>query len=208
MLFDSFEKHIKFVKGAIHVGGHEGQERDWYRKHSFSPVIWFEPNKKLFQKLEKNIEGYENHVAFNLGVHDILDEAVLHIASNGGQSSSILELGLHSIYHPKVKYIKDEVILLTRIDEFFKEGDLDINDYNLLNVDVQGVELNVIKSFGDLIGELDYVYAEVNEAELYKGCALVSVIDDYLEAYGFCRKATHMTKYQWGDAFYIKKELL
>jgi len=53
MLFTSFEKYIKKVKGAIHVGGHEGQERDWYRKHGFSPVIWFEPNNGLYQRLQK-----------------------------------------------------------------------------------------------------------------------------------------------------------
>jgi len=205
MLFTSFDTHIKKVKGAIHVGGHEGQERTWYKKHGFSPVIWFEPNEVLYQMLEINLKGFKNQTAFNIGVHDTLDEAVLHISNNRGQSSSILEFGLHSVYHPKVKYIRDEVISLTRMDTFFKEGDLDIKDYNLLNVDVQGVELNVIKSFGDLIGELDYVYAEVNEAEVYKGCALVTEIDDYLSKYGFYRIATHMTKAQWGDAFYIKK---
>ena len=208
MLFTKFEKHIKVIKGAIHVGGHEGQERDWYRKLGFSPVIWFEPNKTLFQRLKRNLRGYVNQEAFNIGVHDTLEEAPLHISNNNGQSSSLLELGLHTVHHPKVKYIRDEVVPLTRIDTFFEDGNLDIKDYNLLNVDVQGVELNVIKSFGDLIGELDYVYAEVNEAEVYKECALVTEIDAYLEKYGFCRKVTYMTKCQWGDAFYIKKSLL
>jgi hypothetical protein len=83
-----------------------------------------------------------------------------------------------------------------------------IDDFNFLNVDVQGTELNVIKSFGNLINRLDYIYAEVNEEEVYKGCPLVSEIDSYLSQFDFVRRETCMTKFKWGDAFYIKKYLI
>jgi hypothetical protein len=70
------------------------------------------------------------------------------------------------------------------------------------------VELNVIKSFGNLLNRLDYIYAEVNEEEVYKGCALVTEIDHYVAQFNFERKETCMTSNKWGDAFYIKKHLL
>ena len=211
LLIGKFERRLRQRRGVIHVGAHEGQERIWYRKYRFHPVLWFEPNPQLYERLLVNISlppyKDQNHLAYNVGIHDTLNKAILHISSNDGQSSSILDLGLHADIYPKVKYVRDVEIDLMRIDSFFENSNKDINDYNMLNVDVQGVELNVMKSFGDLIGKLDYVYAEINKAELYKGCALLGEIDEYLDRFGFIRSITE-THNKWGDAFYIKKYLV
>jgi len=207
MLFTSFEKYLKNCKGAIHVGANVGEERNWYALHGFSPVLWFEPNKDLYPVLSENLKGFCNQFAFNIGVHDSLEHATLHISSNDGQSSSILELGLHAKYHPKVKYIKDQKINLCRLDEFISNMGRNIKDFNFLNVDVQGVELNVIKSLGKQLAGFDYLYIEVNEQELYKGCAFITEIDYYVSLFGFSRMATHMTKNHWGDAFYMNTKI-
>ena len=53
---------------------------------------------------------------------------------------------------------------------------------------------------------IDYIYTEVNEEELYEGCALIDEIDEFLTLFNFERVKTHMTKEKWGDAFYIKKQ--
>jgi FkbM family methyltransferase len=203
MLSTKFEKYLEVKKGAIHIGANEGQERDWYRNQAFNKVLWFEPNTVIYEKLVKNIKNYPGQIAFNLGIHDSLKETKLHISSNNGESSSILDLGLHKQYHPNVHYVKDEMIVLTRMDLFFKDYE-NIDDYNFLNIDVQGVELNVIKSFGSLLNKIDYIYVEVNEAELYIDCSLLPDIDKYLANFGFIRLATYMTKSKWGDAFYKK----
>ena len=49
-----------------------------------------------------------------------------------------------------------------------------------------------------------YIYTEINTNTLYKDCALVSEIDEYLSKYGFIRVETSMTPFEWGDALYIK----
>jgi FkbM family methyltransferase len=208
MLFTDFVKYITVRKGAIHVGAHEGQERTFYALRGFEPVMWFEPNKTLFDRLEKNIEGYTNNTAFNIGVHDELQTAELHISSNDGQSSSILQMHRHAELYPKIKYIEDQSIKLIRLDTFFEDNKISFEDYNFLNIDVQGVELNVIKSLGENVRKLDYIYTEINDEELYKDCCLVCDIDAYLKQYNFVRVATHMTHKHWGDGFYIKKQLL
>ena len=208
MLFTDFEKYLKEKRGVLHVGAHTGEELDWYEAKGFTRGIWFEPNVELFPLLQYHIKGHDNHIAFNIGIHDTLRIAVLHIASNEGQSSSILDLGTHKKYYPNVRYIGDQEIKLMRMDDFLQANSIDINEFNFLNVDVQGVELNVIKSFGELLGKLDYIYAEVNEEELYVGISLLPEVDKYLEGFGFCRVGTYMTPKKWGDAFYIKKSLL
>jgi len=200
MLLTSIDRYIKRKRGVIHVGAHDGEERYWYRSHGFKPVVWFEPNKDLFQRLEKNIVGFEGHVAFNVGIHDTLKEGILNISSNDGQSSSLLPLGTHQGYHPNVKYVGTQKVKLMRLDEFFREWS--VADFNFLNVDVQGVELNVLRSLGELITRFDYIYTEVNLEELYLGCSLLPNIDDYLCQFDFYRLETVITKANWGDAFY------
>ena len=44
---------------------------------------------------------------------------------------------------------------------------ININDYNFLNVDVQGSDLNVILSFGELLNKIDFVYSEINTVEVW-----------------------------------------
>ena len=207
MLLTSFDKYLKERRGVLHVGAHTGEERVWYAEQAFQEVLWFEPNPEIFPILQENLKDYNNQVAFNIGIHDKINNTVLHVASNEGQSSSILDLGLHATYYPKVKYVKDVKIKLMRMDNFLFLSGRNIKQFNFLNVDVQGVELNVIKSFGNLINCLDYVYAEVNEEELYKGCALITEIDYYLAQYRFERVLTKIQKKKWGDAFYVKAHL-
>ena len=203
-----FEGHLKGLKGVLHVGAHTGGELGWYNEKGFTRVVWFEPNKELFPILEANLAEYDNHIAYNIGIHDTLQTAILHIASNNGESSSILPLGTHKRRYPHVTYIKDQEIKLLRMDDFLQSNSIDINEFNFLNVDVQGVELQVIKSFGPLITKLDYIYTEVNNEELYVGINLLPEIDEYLDGFGFSRVGLYMTPAKWGDAFYVKKSLL
>lgn len=204
MLITDLEKHIKVRKNAVHVGGHTGEEADWYAKLGFNTVIWFEPNQGLYSQLCQNLIPYENQVAYPFGIHDTLKEAVLHESNNLGLSSSILDLGTHKQHHPDVKYLRDLKIKLFRLDDFFTRFGI-ADDFNFLNIDVQGVELNVIKSLGERVNQFDYIYTEVNEEHLYKDCCLVGEIDSYLSDFGFTRELTKMTKAHWGDALYVKK---
>jgi len=206
MLIKNLHNYLTNVRGAIHVGGHFGEEASWYHENGFTRVLWFEPCFSSYEVLVRNIEAYPNQKAFQFGIHDTLTNAVLHIASNAGESSSILQLGKHKIYHPEVRYVGQEEILLHRLDWVFNAFKIDIKDFNFLNVDVQGAELNVIRSFGEGITGMNYIYTEVNVEELYEGCSLIHEVDEYLSKFAFKRVLTEMTKANWGDALYVKEE--
>ena len=205
MLFRTFEKYLKECRGAIHIGANVGEERNCYQEKGFKKVLWFEPNIELFPKLRNNIQGYVGQEAINIGIHDNLKLAKLHIASNAGQSSSLLPLGTHQNYYPNIKYVRDQIIPLTRMDEYIRDYKVDLALYNFLNVDVQGTELNVLKSFSLLLFKFDYLYLEVNLEELYEGCATLCEVDCYVSAFKFERVAIHMTSKKWGDAFYVNR---
>jgi hypothetical protein len=94
------------------------------------------------------------------------------------------------------------------MDTLLIENHIDLSKYNGIVMDVQGVELNVAKSFGDLIKNFDFILSEINTEELYKNSCLVGELDEFLEKLNFIRVETVMWdngSVGWGDALYIKK---
>ena len=198
-LHDLVKKYnIKF-KGILHVGAHECEEIKDYEIHlPRNQILWIEalPGKVEFSK-----NKYPNVVIANAVVSDII-ETVRFNVSNNGQSSSILDFGLHSTFHPQVHYVtcfEVETKLLKNILPNYN-----IN-YNFLNLDIQGAELKALKGMEEYLNNVDYIYTEVNSDYVYKGCALIGELDDYLLHFGLHRVETKWTDCKWGDAFYIRK---
>jgi len=77
--------------------------------------------------------------------------------------------------------------------------------YNMINIDVEGYTLEVFKGAESIIETMDYIMAEVNNAELYRGCVLVDELDTFLSRFGFSRVEVDWVGKTWGDALYIKK---
>lgn len=204
MQIKDVDKYIIERRGVIHIGANDGAECGLYDRMGFEDVLWIEPIKEVYDKLNNNIVKYPKQVAVNIGIHDTLTAAVLHVSSNQGQSSSILEFGTHKELRPDIKYVRNEEILMMRMDELLNKEYA--KRFNFVVVDVQGVELNVLKSFGELLGGFDYIFTEVNTKESYKGCSLLPEIDEYLAGYGFNKVKQFVDKkWHWGDAFYVRK---
>ena len=74
-----------------------------------------------------------------------------------------------------------------------------------MNIDVQGAELLVLKGAENTLKTVNAVYTEVNTDYVYKNCALIEEIDEYLFSLGFKRTETKMWQnHPWGDALYLK----
>jgi hypothetical protein len=138
----------------------------------------------------------------NAIISDVEGEDVTFHISNNGQSSSILELGLHKFFHPDVHYINSFKSQSKRLDNLLsKYSDI---PFNFLNLDIQGVELRALKSLGNYLEKVDYIYTEVNSDYVYEKCDLIGDIDSYLELFRFKRVETSWSGNKWGDAFYVK----
>jgi FkbM family methyltransferase len=199
-----FPKYNLKFSGVLHIGANIGEEAPVYAELGIHNQIWFEANPDIYEKLLNNLREYPFATAYNFCVGDEGRKFVtLHVSSNGSQSSSVLELGTHKIEHPDVTYIDDIVVPMVTVEDFFKAGEL--RGYNLLNIDVQGYELHVLRGMGNLISQFKAVYTEVNRAELYEGCAQIEDIDKFLGERGFTRVETHWAPNKnWGDALYVQ----
>lgn len=195
--------------GVLHLGANKGQEAATYEKLGFRPVYWIEAIPGVYLQLKQHLHQFAGQYAFCACLSDVDDKMVqFHVANNEGQSSSMLEFGTHEKEHPTVRFIKDIELLTIRFDTIANRYDLQIGPGWFLNVDLQGAELLALKGMGSYLDKFDYVYIEVNERELYKGCPLVRDIDEYLGLGGFVGVETCMTKSGWGDKFYIRRSSL
>ena len=206
--FDTIVKKYGIPKGIIHLGAHLAEELEDYLQYDQKNVVWIEANPDLYSNLEERVNN-AGHLSFCELLSDEDDKDMsFNIAKNhyngNYQSSSVLDFGTHSVHHPHIVMEGSLILRSKRISTIFSENKISFDDYNFVNIDLQGYELPAIKGFGDAISNIDYIYTEVNTGEVYKGCTKIEELDEYLGSYGFQRVETEMTDAEWGDAFYIK----
>jgi len=193
------EKYDLKIKGVLHIGAHIGQEFQTYERLGIKNVMFFEPLKNTFNILKENVG--DKAILVNTALGNLEGEVEMFTETiNEGQSSSVLEPDYHLVQHPTIQFNGKEKVKITKLDNFIKEN----SKYNFINIDVQGYELEVFKGGSEFLNSVDYVMTEVNRAELYKGCAQIGEIDNYLSGYGFQRVETTWDGGTWGDAFYVK----
>jgi len=200
---DILNKHNIQVHGVLHIGAHELEERSFYNHTlnvSDNDIVWVDANPELVNKAV--VAGNKNVYCGAISA----DEKELDFKiSNNGQSSSLLDFGLHKQHYPWINYVNTIKVKTETLGSFFTRNNLDGKKYNFWNLDIQGVEYDVLRAATEFFSSVDAIYTEVNIAEVYKGCGLLSQIDELLEGYRFTRIRTEMTGAQWGDALYIKQ---
>lgn len=191
------------VSGVLHVGAHECEELRAYNNVgiSSSDVYWVEGQKAKVDRMVAR--GVPN--VFHAIIDEEDNKEVTFNIANNGESSSILEFGTHATHHPHVQWVGQIKGTTTRLDTLIENNNIPIGNINFINLDIQGVELRALRSMEKYLRHVQYIYTEVNSELVYKGCDLISEIDEYLSRFGFVRAATHMTGAGWGDAFYIRQ---
>ena len=205
------EKYDLKIEGVYHIGAHFGQENKIYNKIGVDKKIFFEPLPHTFDRLVENINGDGHCVNVALGNQNA--EVEMHVeTANQGQSSSVLQPALHKTQYPHIVFEEEKVkVAMTTLDDYVKEGATTIDgffdkstNYNFINIDVQGYELEVFKGAAKTLESIDYIMTEVNRDVVYHGCPMVEDLDKFLSTYGFKRVETTWDGGTWGDAFYVK----
>jgi len=204
MIFDFNILHNKYnfnIKGIIHIGGHYGQEYDLYKNLNV-PVIFFEPLSNNYNVLKNKVEHDINVQTFQCALGNENKIVTMNVeTANNGQSSSILKPKKHLEQYPHITFNFTEEVNMFRLDDI----DLNLSQYNFLNIDVQGYELEVFKGAFETLKNINYIISEINRDEVYENCPHVDELDEYLFQFGFKRVETDWAGNIWGDAFYIKQ---
>lgn len=192
--------------GVLHVGAHMAEEAAMYEEYGWqgsSKIYWVESQEALADKLRAELDR---------SVHDVKCATVWNVSglklqfkhTNNSQSSSLLDLHMHSEKYPAIKVDSTNEVITSRLDEICKT-----DKFNFVALDIQGAELKALEGMGDLLKEINWIYSEVNKIELYKDCALIGDLDEFLGKIGFKRVATRWAfRSGWGDALWMRNGLI
>ena len=204
MIFDIKKiNDIRKIKGVIHVGGFVGEELLDYRSLGLDNTVIFEPQPKLFEIIQSKI--MLNEKTFNVALGSKNENKTMYISHreggiiNGcGASSSLLKPKKHLEEHPEVTFPEKIEVQVKTLDDYC------FSNFNFLNIDVQGYELEVLKGGIKLLEKIDMILTEINRDEVYEGCPMVEEIDNFLLQFGMKRIFEFWQSKSWGDALYVK----
>jgi FkbM family methyltransferase len=194
------KKYNLNINGVIHVGAHFGEEHETYLDMGIDKIVYFEPVNKTFKVLEERIKDFP---LFNcaLGSTEMTTTMFIEDEDKFG-CSSILEPSDNYIGH--ALFSEKQIVQIKTLDSF------EFSDFNFLNIDVQGYELEVLKGSKETLNNIDYIMCEVHrnvkEKNLdYINSPLIEDINNFLSDFGFVLCEQNWAGISWGDAFYIKK---
>lgn len=198
------KKYDMNINGIIHIGAHRGQEINEYVENGIQEIIMFEPLNTNFKILERNMAQVNaNITGYQVALGNEEKNVTMYLSNNDLLSSSVLKPKVHLQLHPGVIFNDVEEVEMKRLDSFAEET----KNFNFINMDVQGYELEVLKGGAETLKHVDYVYCEINRDELYEGNAFVEDLDKFLADYNMERVETDWWEGTlWGDALYIRRK--
>ncbi|HEX7776071.1 MAG TPA: FkbM family methyltransferase [Parvibaculum sp.] len=176
---------LKDLKGVIHVGANTGAEHSSYAAHDLN-VLWIEPIPSVFEELERNISDHPKQSAIRALVSQRSgDDVTLHVSNNGGQSSSILPIGLHKDIWPDVHFVADIKLKSETLADVLARSGRSKDEFDCLVMDTQGSEMLVLTGALDMLPQFRFIHTEVADFEIYEGCCTLADMDAFMAAHGF-----------------------
>ena len=151
---DFIKKNSNKFKVVFDVGANIGEWSNLISEILPNGKIYsFEPSKKTFATLEKNIKK-ENILVFNLGLGDKTEQKVFY---NYGDDST-LNSSINRVIKSHDQTI--ETVDFDTLENFCQEKN--INQISFLKIDVEGGELSVLKGSEKFIeaGKINYIQFE------------------------------------------------
>lgn len=214
-LADLVAKYQMKVTGVLHAGAHLAEEAPLYaRLFPNAPVLWVEANPSVLSKIFDVIRPYPNQIVWEglLWSEDGID-LPFNVTNYDGMSSSVLEFGTHPEFSPDTVFVDRITRTSITIDSIIEMqeavsgpwGSVDTKAMNLLNMDLQGVELQCLLGAEKFLDQVDYINSEVNTEDVYVGCTKIGELDHHLSQWGFERVETSIVPGQgWGDALWVR----
>jgi 2-O-methyltransferase len=169
----------------LEAGAHKGKDTVEMAKlwpagfiHAFEPV----PN--LFKLLENNTRNLGNVRCYQLALGDTKGNETLFVSSGASDgSSSLLPPKDHLKNYPTVYFDTKVPVSTITLDEWARDNS--VNKIDFMWLDLQGMELKVLKSGAEILKTVKGIYSEVSGTEGYEGQSLYHELRTWLEEKGF-----------------------
>jgi FkbM family methyltransferase len=193
-------------KSILHIGANRGQEAKLY--NSLGIEGWHvEAIPAVYEEfLVSACNHFHDQHAINACLADTDGCAVkFNLASNQGQSSSLLGLGRHAVAHPSVNYIGTIELKTKTVDTLILEATIP-SSIQFLLVDAQGGEAMILDGAKSLLasGSLQACQIETAVVPLYDGGATFIDICNRLQKYGLYLRHCVFNQKGWTDALFMR----
>jgi FkbM family methyltransferase len=159
-----------YPKGVLHIGAWDAWEAKQYAHYCGHNSIFLEANPNSYQSFKNEVEKFGQKI-FNLAAWNVDDlEMNLYCPPHNKDSSSLIE--------QQGNIIKTKTITLKT---FFERNNFSFQNYDFLNIDTEGAELQVLEGLGDEIKNFEYVLIEVSDL----GSPQELTLNDYIINKGF-----------------------
>lgn len=171
---------------VIDVGANRGQFGLEIRRAGYrGSIVSIEPLADPHRQLRRLADEDGRWTAIRSAVGPQAGSAAIHVAANGGASSSFLPmLELHTNEAPAAKYIADEVVDVATLDDLalphIRPGVV-----TFTKIDVQGYELEVLAGGPATIASSSLVQIEMSLVPLYDGAPTFRDALDAMSQRGF-----------------------
>lgn len=152
-------------------------------------IYAIEPIVEQFEVTKAKTSNLENVKNFNFALSTNTGLAEMYVGKSGKGiegmgSSSLLEPTRHTDEFPEITFNSKQPVNAVTLEDFCALHDVSFVD--LLWLDVQGLELKLIKRSEDFLKKrVNLIHMEVSRVELYRGSALYSEVMSYMNKIGF-----------------------
>jgi FkbM family methyltransferase len=173
------------VDVVLDVGANDGPFAKELRRAGFAGrIVSFEPGQASFAALEVACCSDPAWECHRVAIGSVDGEAELHVAGNLSSSSLLAMTERHVAGAPESRYVATERVRVRRLDDMRRDI-VRPEDAVYLKIDVQGLELEVLRGAESLLDQVAVVESELSLAPLYEqGATFVEVVD-HLDACGF-----------------------
>ena len=156
----------------------------WLHDDSNTYVIGIEPHPDNFKSCCSHVE---NHSAGDRCY--LIEAAISNVAKETDKDFYGLtgDPGTSSLCRPigRFETLVDRVYTVETVSLASILDNIEYDRIDVLKTDTQGNDLNVMKSAGEHLKRVDFVYAEYDESEDYEGGNTGEELDEYMEKMGF-----------------------
>tara|TARA_X000000368_G_scaffold418885_1_gene420538 strand:+ start:334 stop:1086 length:753 start_codon:yes stop_codon:yes gene_type:complete len=201
---------IHKINSLVHIGGHIGQEIEFYKSLDFDRVIYFEPINEFADNIENKIRYLSNFVLHRCALGNQNSNKLIYIADKGKKDDS----GSTSLKEPKKSHISFST---SRIIEVKKYSSFNYSKIDIAILDTQGYELEVLEGFENKINTFKFLIVEFSNYEGYKNQTIYKDLNNFLCSNNFSfvnqnkkvlRVFPNSESGSYGDALYVNNKLI
>lgn len=157
-------------KGVLHVGAWDAWEAKQYAHYCGNNAVFIEANPNSYEMFKSEIEKFGQKI-FNFAAWNVDDlDMDLYCPPHNQDSSSL-------IFH-KGTPVKTKTITIKTL---FERNKIDFNNFDLLNVDTEGAEMQVLEGIGENLNNFEYVLLEISDV----GSDEERKLNDFMESKNF-----------------------